>query len=166
MSLSSRPKSAPIRTITRPGLISHLPSRLVATRRVQWIICWRSTAAIATGTTRPRVSSSSSSLTPRDRRTRIRSRDGVDCPRSCSPEAPNAKDARLAPTDRYRSPSDLPQPIAVFPLRGVILLPRAVLPFSIYEPRYLSMLEDILSGDRIVGIVQPDRSEGEEESPP
>ena len=54
----------------------------------------------------------------------------------------------------------------MFPLRGVILLPRAVLPLSIYEPRYLSMLEDILSGDRIVGIVQPDRSEGEEESPP
>lgn len=72
----------------------------------------------------------------------------------------------MAPTDRYRSPSDLPQQIPVFPLRGVILLPRAVLPLSIYEPRYLSMLEDILSGDRIVGIVQPDRSEGEEESPP
>lgn len=72
----------------------------------------------------------------------------------------------MAPTDRYRRPGDLPQRIPVFPLRGVILLPRAVLPLTIYEPRYLSMLEDILAGDRIVGIVQPERSESDEESPP
>jgi hypothetical protein len=71
----------------------------------------------------------------------------------------------LAPTDRYRRPADLPQRIPVFPLRGVILLPRAVLPLSIYETRYLAMLEDIVAGDRIVGIVQPERSESDEESP-
>ncbi|HEX7075448.1 MAG TPA: LON peptidase substrate-binding domain-containing protein [Hyphomicrobiaceae bacterium] len=71
----------------------------------------------------------------------------------------------MAPTDRYRRPADLPQRIPVFPLRGVILLPRAVLPLSIYETRYLAMLEDIVAGDRIVGIVQPERSESDEESP-
>lgn len=72
----------------------------------------------------------------------------------------------MAPTDRYRRPADLPQQIPVFPLRGVILLPRAVVPLSIFEPRYLAMLEDILSGPRIVGIVQPERSDSDEESPP
>jgi Lon protease-like protein len=72
----------------------------------------------------------------------------------------------LAPTDRYRRPADLPQQIPVFPLRGVILLPRAVVPLSIYEPRYLAMLEDIVAGSRIVGIVQPERSDSDEESPP
>ncbi len=72
----------------------------------------------------------------------------------------------MAPTDRYRRPADLPQQIPVFPLRGVILLPRAVLPLSIYESRYLAMLEDVVAGERIVGIVQPERSESEEESPP
>lgn len=72
----------------------------------------------------------------------------------------------MAPTDRYRRPADLPQRIPVFPLRGVILLPRAVLPLSIYESRYLAMLEDVVAGERIVGIVQPERSESEEESPP
>ena len=71
----------------------------------------------------------------------------------------------MAPTDRYRRPADLPQQIPVFPLRGVILLPRAVLPLSIYETRYLSMLEDIVAGDRIVGIIQPERSDSDEESP-
>ena len=71
----------------------------------------------------------------------------------------------MAPTDRYRSPADLPEQIPVFPLRGVILLPRAVLPLSIYEPRYLTMLEDVIAGERIIGIVQPERVEGDEESP-
>ncbi len=46
------------------------------------------------------------------------------------------------------------------------MLPRAVLPLSIYEPRYLAMLEDIVAGQRVVGIVQPERSESDEESPP
>lgn len=71
----------------------------------------------------------------------------------------------MAPTDRYRLPEDLPGTIPVFPLRGAILLPRATLPLSVFEPRYLSMIEDILSGPRILGIVQPERSDTDEESP-
>ncbi len=71
----------------------------------------------------------------------------------------------MAPTDRYRNPADLPQQIPVFPLRGVILLPRATLPLSIFEPRYLDMIEDVLAGQRVFGIVQPERSESDEESP-
>lgn len=66
-------------------------------------------------------------------------------------------------TDRYRTPSDLPQQIAVFPLRGVILLPRSLLPLNIFEPRYLAMIEDVISGSRILGVVQPET--GEDESP-
>jgi Lon protease-like protein len=72
----------------------------------------------------------------------------------------------VGPIDRYRRPADLPARIPVFPLRGVILLPRAALPLNIFEPRYLTMLDDVLAGSRIIGIVQPDRSAGEEESPP
>ncbi len=71
----------------------------------------------------------------------------------------------MAPTDRYLRPADLPQQIPVFPLRGVILLPRATLPLSVFEPRYLEMIEDVLSGPRVLGIVQPERSEGDDESP-
>lgn len=71
----------------------------------------------------------------------------------------------MAPTDRYRRPADLPKRIPVFPLLGAILLPRAGLPLNIFEPRYLSMLDDVISGARVLGIVQPERTEGEEESP-
>ena len=61
----------------------------------------------------------------------------------------------MAPIDRYRRPADLPPRIPLFPLRGAILLPRATLPLNIFEPRYLAMLEDAISGPRVIGIIQP-----------
>ena len=73
----------------------------------------------------------------------------------------------MSPTDRYRRPADLPPRIPVFPLRGAILLPRATLPLNVFEPRYLEMLDDVMSGDRLIGIIQPATSDpsDEEESP-
>jgi Lon protease-like protein len=70
-------------------------------------------------------------------------------------------------TDRYRRPADLPPRIPVFPLRGAILLPRATLPLNVFEPRYLSMLEDVMSGSRVIGILQPEGhgDDDEQESP-
>lgn len=56
---------------------------------------------------------------------------------------------------RYRLIKDLPETIPLFPLNGVILLPRSNLPLNIFEPRYLQMTDDILAGDRIIGMIQP-----------
>jgi len=64
--------------------------------------------------------------------------------------------------ERYGGPADLPQHIPMFPLRRAILLPRAGLPLNVFEPRYLAMLEDVMSGPRVLGIVQPTSSDGEE----
>ena len=51
---------------------------------------------------------------------------------------------------------DLPDTIAVFPLPGALLLPRARLPLHIFEPRYLAMLDDTLkTSSRLIGMVQP-----------
>lgn len=61
----------------------------------------------------------------------------------------------MALIERYRSAADLPQRLAVFPLRGAILLPRATLPLNVFEPRYLAMLDDVIAGSRVLGIVQP-----------
>lgn len=73
----------------------------------------------------------------------------------------------MSPTDRYRRPADLPPRIPVFPLRGAILLPRATLPLNVFEPRYLEMLDAVMAGDRLIGIIQPAADDnGEyEESP-
>ena len=51
---------------------------------------------------------------------------------------------------------DLPETIALFPLPGALLLPRARLPLHIFEPRYLAMLEDCLkTRERLIGMIQP-----------
>jgi uncharacterized protein len=71
----------------------------------------------------------------------------------------------VALTDRYKRPADLPPRIAVFPLRGAILLPRATLPLNVFEPRYLAMIDDAMSGSRVIGIVQPQGRDEIEESP-
>ena len=54
---------------------------------------------------------------------------------------------------------DLPQTLALFPLSDVVLMPRARLPFQIFEPRYLQMIEDSLrSPHRLIGLIQPSRA--------
>ena len=73
----------------------------------------------------------------------------------------------MSPTDRYRRPADLPPRIPVFPLRGAILLPRATLPLNVFEPRYLEMLDAVMAGDRLIGIIQPATGDaGEDEESP
>lgn len=52
----------------------------------------------------------------------------------------------------------LPTVIALFPLTGAILLPRARLPLNIFEPRYLAMTRDAMARDRMIGMVQPSGS--------
>jgi Lon protease-like protein len=68
-------------------------------------------------------------------------------------------------TDLYRSASDLPNVLAVFPLRGAILLPRASLTLNVFEPRYLALVDHALAGTRLIGVVQPAPEAGDGESP-
>jgi uncharacterized protein len=51
--------------------------------------------------------------------------------------------------------AELPAILPIFPLTGVLLLPRGRLPLNIFEPRYLAMTRDALAGDRLIGMVQP-----------
>lgn len=49
----------------------------------------------------------------------------------------------------------LPEEIPIFPLGGVLLLPRGQLPLNIFEPRYLAMVDDAIRTHRLIGMVQP-----------
>jgi Lon protease-like protein len=49
----------------------------------------------------------------------------------------------------------LPDLLPIFPLTGVLLLPRGRLPLNIFEPRYLAMFRDAMGGERLIGMVQP-----------
>ncbi len=56
---------------------------------------------------------------------------------------------------QYQSPADMPSTIPVFPLAGALLLPRGQLPLVIFEPRYLEMVNNAMSADRLIGMIQP-----------
>ena len=59
----------------------------------------------------------------------------------------------------------LPAALPIFPLTGVLLLPRGRLPLNIFEPRYLQMVEHALGDRRLIGMVQPREPEDEVEQP-
>jgi len=58
----------------------------------------------------------------------------------------------------YSDISHLPSQIPVFPLAGALVFPRGQLPLSIFEDRYLSMVDDALRTDRLIGMIQPEHS--------
>lgn len=45
--------------------------------------------------------------------------------------------------------------VALFPLPGAILFPAMQLPLHIFEPRYQAMINESLSRDRMIGMIQP-----------
>ncbi len=54
-------------------------------------------------------------------------------------------------------PGALPPELALFPLQGALLLPRAWLPLHIFEPRYVAMLGAVLATpERLIGMIQPE----------
>ncbi len=49
----------------------------------------------------------------------------------------------------------LPDILPIFPLSGVLLLPRGQLPLNIFEPRYLAMTREAMIGNQLIGMIQP-----------
>jgi len=60
---------------------------------------------------------------------------------------------------------ELPATLPVFPLTGVLLLPRGKLPLNVFEPRYLAMTRDALGAGRLIGMIQPRRANDPAEVP-
>ncbi len=48
--------------------------------------------------------------------------------------------------------------VSIFPLAGALLYPGLQLPLHVFEPRYRSMITDALARDRLIGMIQPQRS--------
>lgn len=55
----------------------------------------------------------------------------------------------------YTKASEVPDRIAVFPLEAALLLPGGRMPLNIFELRYLKMADDAMSGNRVIGMIQP-----------
>jgi uncharacterized protein len=59
----------------------------------------------------------------------------------------------------YNSIEDLPGTLPLFPLNGILLLPRGQLPLNVFEPRYLALVDAAMSGARMIGMIQPAEAE-------
>ncbi len=54
--------------------------------------------------------------------------------------------------------NNLPSKIPVFPLSNFIVFPETTVPLNIFEPRYLQMIDDSMSSNRLIGMIQPKKT--------
>ncbi len=54
--------------------------------------------------------------------------------------------------------NELPKIIPVFPLSNFIIFPNTTVPLNIFEPRYLDMVNDSMSKNKMIGLVQPKKN--------
>ena len=52
----------------------------------------------------------------------------------------------------------LPNRIPVFPLSGIIFFPKTNLPLNIFEPRYLTLVNDCIKSNKYMGMIQVNKS--------
>jgi len=52
---------------------------------------------------------------------------------------------------------NFPEIIPVFPLNGVIYFPKTNLPLNIFEQRYLNLVNDVYSNNKLMGMIQSKR---------
>ena len=50
---------------------------------------------------------------------------------------------------------NLPKKLAVFPLSNFIIFPKTTVPLNIFEQRYIEMINDSMSSNKLVGMIQP-----------
>ena len=61
---------------------------------------------------------------------------------------------------------DLPKIIPVFPLSNFIIFPRTSVPLNIFEPRYVSMINDSMKTNKLIGMIQPKIQKNSQELTP
>ncbi|MCB1517376.1 MAG: LON peptidase substrate-binding domain-containing protein [Hyphomicrobiaceae bacterium] len=64
-------------------------------------------------------------------------------------------------TRKPKSIENVPHSVPLFPLSGALLFPRLQSPLQIFEPRYLQLVDDVLAGDRLIGMIQPEATDKE-----
>ena len=53
---------------------------------------------------------------------------------------------------------NFPKIIPIFPLSNFIIFPRTTVPLNIFEPRYIDMINDSMSSNKYIGMIQPKTS--------
>jgi ATP-dependent Lon protease len=61
--------------------------------------------------------------------------------------------------------ANIPEVLPILPLRGVVVYPQTAVPLTVGQPRSIKLVDDILSGDKLVGLVASRKPELEEPGP-
>ena len=61
---------------------------------------------------------------------------------------------------------DLPTKIPVFPLSNFIIFPKTSVPLNIFEPRYIDMINDSIKSNKLIGMIQPKKTDSSENAVP
>ena len=59
----------------------------------------------------------------------------------------------------------LPNIIPIFPLSNFIIFPKTTVPLNIFEPRYIEMINDSMKSNKLIGMIQPKNSTGNQSKP-
>lgn len=54
--------------------------------------------------------------------------------------------------DDEETSAQIPDELAILPLRGVTVYPQTVIPLTVGQPRSIKLVDDVVSGDRLVGL--------------
>jgi ATP-dependent Lon protease len=68
--------------------------------------------------------------------------------RSPKKDAPSDSDATLASTS-----GKFPEILPILPLRGVVVYPTTAVPLTVGQPRSIKLVDDVVAGDKLVGLV-------------
>ena len=60
---------------------------------------------------------------------------------------------------------EFPKTIPVFPLSNFIIFPKTTVPLNIFEPRYIDMINDSMSTNKMIGMIQPKNTDNEKIPP-
>lgn len=71
-----------------------------------------------------------------------------------SPLDPDTDDAQeVNPATESGRLSKLPDELPILPLRGVVVYPGTTVPLTIGQPRSIKVIDDVIAGDRVVGLL-------------
>ncbi len=64
------------------------------------------------------------------------------------------KDGEPTPNENSKQPkSDIPSIIPILPLRGLVVYPQTAIPLTVGQPRSIKLVDDVIAGDRLIGLV-------------
>ncbi len=69
-----------------------------------------------------------------------------------APDATSENEPAIEPGPD-KPPVDLPDELPILPLRGVVVYPHTTIPLTVGQPRTVKLVDEVVAGDRLVGLV-------------